>query len=197
MEDHAEDLRALLDHLEIDGCHLIGTSYGGEVGLIFAYTFPERVKSLSVISSVSEIEPDLDRVVDLWARTALEAPNDLYRVSAPSNFSRNFIEKNQQVIDQGEARIRACPPDFFTGFANLVEVFRRLDITDSLSRIECPTLVLVGEEDAIKRSRYSHLLAERIPDSEFLVVPEAGHAVIIEKPNEVNTAVLGFLVKHG
>ena len=197
LEDHVEDLRALLDSLNIESCHLIGTSYGGEVGLIFAYTYPEMVKSLSVVSSVSEIDPELDRIVAGWAETALVAPDDLYRVSAPQNFSRQFIESNRQVIDQGEARIQACPPEFFSGLVKLIDAFRRLDITAELHRISCPTLILVGELDAVKAPYYSRLMVETIPNAEFLIIPEGGHAVIIEKPEEVNTAILGFLAKHG
>ena len=196
LEDHATDLRALLDHLEIERCHLVGTSYGGEVGLIFAYTWPDRVESLSVISSVSEVGPELDRAVATWAETALEAPGKLYRVALPSNFSPRFIAANPQIIEQGEERLAACPAEFFAAFARLVDAFRRLDITADLGRIRCPTLVMVGEQDALKPPEYSRLIAERIPNSELLLVPEAGHAVILEKPREINTAVLGFIEKH-
>ena len=196
LEDHVEDLRALHDHLEIDSCHMIGTSYGGEIGLIFAYTHPQRVRSLSVISSVSEVDPNLDRAVGVWAETALDAPDDLYRVSVPSNFSQSFVDANRQVIEQGEARIRGCPPEFFSGLVRLIDAFRKLNVTTELQRIECPTLVLVGEKDTLKPPRYSRLLAKEIPNSEYLIIPGAGHAAIIERPNEVNTAVLGFLSKH-
>ena len=196
MEDHAEDLRALLDHLGIDSCHLVGTSYGGEVGMIFAGTWPERVRSLAVISSVSAVDAELDRVVGAWGKAALEAPERLYRVALPHNFSPRFVAANPEVIEQGEERLRACPPEFFPAFARLVDAFRRLDVTAGLERIACPTLVVVGEDDALKPPRHSRLIAERIPDSELLLVPGAGHAVILEKPHEVNTALLGFIEKH-
>ena len=196
LEDHVEDLRALLDRLDIGSCHMVGTSYGGEVGLIFAYSHPQRVRSLSVISSVSEVGPDLARTVGIWAKTALDAPDDLYRVSVPANFSQSFVDANRQVIEQGEARIRACPPEFFPGLARLIDAFHQLDVTSELQHIQCPTLVMVGEKDVLKPPRYSRLLAAEIPNSEYLIIPGAGHAAIIERPNEVNTAVLGFLSKH-
>jgi 3-oxoadipate enol-lactonase len=196
LETHVEDLRILLDHLEIDRCHLVGTSYGGEVGLIFAFTYPERAKSLTVISSVSHVGPKLDRAVQSWADAALATPEQLYRVALPLNFSSRFIAQNSEVLQQGEDRLRACPPDFFPAFARLVEAFRGVDITDDLPRITCPTLVLVGEKDALKPVSYSRLIAETIPGAEFLIVPNAGHAVVIEKPSEINSVLLGFLEKH-
>ena len=196
LEDHAADLEALLDHLEIESCHLVGTSYGGEVGLIFAASRPQRVRSLSVISSVSEVGRELDRVVALWAETALEAPERLYRVSLPSNFSPAFVEANPELLAQGEERLAACAPEFFPAFARLVDAFRQIDVTAELERISCPTLVMVGELDALKPPRYSRLIAGRIPGAELLTIPGGGHAVILEKPEEVNTAILGFVEKH-
>ena len=196
LEDHSDDLRALLDHLETESCHLIGTSYGGEVGMIFAYTYPERVRSLSLISCVSEVGGELDRVVTTWGDTALREPENLYGISLPSNFSPQFLATHPEIREQGEQRLRSCPPEFFTGFSRLIDAFRQLDITADLHRIGCPTLVLVGDEDALKPPRYSRMIAETIPNSELQIIPGAGHAVILEKPAEVNTALHGFLEKH-
>lgn len=196
IEEHARDLEALLDHLDIDSCHLVGTSYGGEVGMLFATTCPERVKSLSVISSVNEVGPDVDRTVAEWRRAALEAPETLYRIMLPTTFSPEFASLNPKLIRQGEERLRSCPPEFFPAFARLVDAFRRLDITPQLERIRSPTLVMVGEQDVLKSPRYSRIIADRIPGSELVVIPEAGHAVILEKPSEVNSCLLEFLGKH-
>ena len=196
LDDHAEDLRLLLDHLGIARCHVVGTSYGGEVGMIFAATRPERVKSLTVISSASEVGPELDSAVASWRDAALADPKTVYRVSLPFNFSPWFVDTNPEIIEQGEERLAACPPEFFRALARLIDAFRELDITADLERIECPTLVMVGEGDRLKPPRYSRLIAKRIPDSELLVIPGAGHAVIFERPAKVNAAILGFLEKH-
>jgi pimeloyl-ACP methyl ester carboxylesterase len=100
------------------------------------------------------------------------------------------------VLQQGRERLNACPADFFEAFAGLVEAFAELDITDRLPGIAAPTLVVCGEADVLKPVSYSRLIASRIPQAEFLVVPDAGHAVIIERAETVNTALLGFLAKH-
>lgn len=97
MEDHAQDLRALLDHLGVQSCHIIGTSHGGEVGLIFASRWPDRVESLSVISSVSEVGLELDQAVSPWRQEALEAPETLYRVMLSS--SRNRVKSTPHSRD--------------------------------------------------------------------------------------------------
>jgi 3-oxoadipate enol-lactonase len=196
MEQHVGDLDALLSHVGIERAHLVGTSYGGEVGLMFAFTRPHRVKSLTVISSVSYLEPLLHQQVRVWADTALNAPERLYDVTAPLNFSNSFLAAHPEVLQQGRERLRGYPADFFPSFAGLVEAFAALDITSRLPEIAAPTLVVCGEVDLLKPVSYSRIIAARIAGAEFLVVPEAGHAVVIERAETVNTALLGFLAKH-
>jgi 3-oxoadipate enol-lactonase len=196
MEEHVDDLARLLDHLGIDDAHLVGTSYGGEVGMLFALAHLGRVRSLVVIGSVSHSEPPLRERVAAWARAARERPEALHDVTVPDNFSPGYLATHPDAVRQGRERLRAYPPGFFRSFAALVDAFLELDVTARLPRITAPTLVLCGGEDALKPPAYSRLIAEGIPGAEFLVVPGAGHAVVIEQPEPVNTAILGFLAKH-
>ncbi len=195
-ERHVEDLAALLDHLGIESCHLAGTSYGGEVGLLFAATHPQRVRSLAVVASVSRPEPRLVRQVGNWAETAATDRQALYRFMAPDVFSNRFLKRSRRVIALGEARLAEARDGFFDDFQRLVAAFQGLDLGGVLGAVACPTLIVAAEEDALKGVPYSRALAEAIADSELLIVPGAGHAVVVERPGEVNTALLGFLEKH-
>lgn len=194
-EQHAADLLALLDHLEIERVHLVGTSYGGEVGLLFAAEHPGRVATVSAISCVAHLEPLLRRQVELW-RIAGGDPETLYRIAAPFNFSNRFLATQTLLVEQGERRMADYPSDFFAGFERLLDAFSRLDLRDRLADVRCPTLVLCGEDDLLKPPSYSREIAAGVRHSELLLVPGAGHAVVIEKADTVNTAVLGFLEKH-
>lgn len=196
IEQHALDLLGLLDHLGIDSCHLVGTSYGGEVGMIFAATFPERVRSLAVIASVAHLEPRLRLQTDLWAEAALRQPERVFRTIAPDTYSGAYLARNPGLIEQAEARLAACPPEFFRAFAQLVRAFQGLDARPLLPRVRCPTLVVCAEHDSLKPPSYSRAIAEAIPGSELVLVPDAGHAVVLEKPEIVNTLLLGFLTRH-
>ncbi len=194
-ERHACDLAALLDHLDVEACHLVGTSYGGEVGLLFAATHPERVSSLTVIASVSKPEPPLIQRVDDWGAVAADDPRRLYRFMAPAVFSETYLARSRAVIALGETRLAEARDDFFDDFRQLVTAFRELDLTDALPGVVCPTLIVGAEQDALKGVHYSRALADAIAGSEFLIVPGAGHAVVLEKAGEINTALLGFLAK--
>lgn len=195
MSEHVDDLAALLDRLGIESAHLAGTSYGGEVAMLFALAHPARVRSLSLIACVSHVEPPLRATIETWAATARSRPDDLYGVSAPDNFSPAFLARRPEFVTHGRARLRTYEPEFFRAFTELCDAFNELDVTARLHEIHCPTLVVCGEHDALKPPSYSRTIARAIPGAEFLMVADAGHAVVIEKPDEVNTALLGFLAK--
>ncbi|MEO1087849.1 MAG: alpha/beta hydrolase, partial [Acidobacteriota bacterium] len=59
IEDHAPDVIALLDALDIERPHLLGTSYGGEVAVVAAATQPERFRSLTVVTAVDRTPPGM------------------------------------------------------------------------------------------------------------------------------------------
>lgn len=195
-DQHVADLAALLDHLEIRRAHLVGTSYGGEVGLLFAAEHPQRVASLSAISCVSHLEPLLERQVDLWA-TAGGDGEALFRIAAPFNYSNRFLAAESVLVEQGARRLAEAPPDFYAGFERLLECFKTLDLRDRLADVRCPCLVVCGTDDLLKPPSYSEELAAALPHAEYVLVPGAGHAVVIEKADTVNTVVSGFVAKHG
>ncbi len=195
-EHHVRDLVALLDHLGVETCHLAGTSYGGEVGLLFAASHPERVRTLSVIASVSRPEPLLSRQVGAWAQKAAADPRGLYRFMAPTVFSETYLARSKAVIALGEGRLADARTGFFDDFQQLVVAFQALDLDGVLGAVACPTLIVAAEEDALKGVDYSRALAGAIDGAELLVVPGAGHAVVLEKPGEINTALRGFLEKN-
>jgi pimeloyl-ACP methyl ester carboxylesterase len=60
-----------------------------------------------------------------------------------------------------------------------------------------PTLVLTGEKDKMIPMAHSELIVERLPESEFVVVPDAGHLVLLEKPDAVTEALTALLRRVG
>ena len=80
-----------------------------------------------------------------------------------------------------------------TSFAGLCDAFLRIDLTKDLARIACPTLVLVAENDILKGERFARIIADHVPGARLRVIPEAGHAVVVERPAEVAAAIAEFL----
>lgn len=195
LDDHVEDFRALLDHLGIASCHLLGTSYGGEVGILFAARYPERVRSLAIVASVAHLEPDLAAKTAAWAEAAASGPRALFRTMLPDTYSPGFRELNPAMLAAAEERLAALPPEFFASFAELVAAFHRLDLRGELGEIRCPTLVVAAELDTLKPPAYSREIAAGIAQARLAVVRHAGHAVVLERPDEVVRLLLDFLSK--
>lgn len=192
---HAEDQKALLDELGIRKVHHVGISYGAELGLVFALKYPDMLKSLVVCSAVSQIDPLLYKMGELWRYACVQADPELfYYATLPLNFGQTFLHEQIEILEQ--AKVRYTTLDF-PALIRLLDAFLELDITDKLPSIKTPTCVIAGERDILKPpSPYSEMIHNSLPNSEMVIVHDSGHAITFEKPEEFNTLVLGFLEKQ-
>jgi len=194
MSQHADDLAGLLDALGIKKAHIAGISYGAEVSMTFAIQYPEKTQSLIVIDGVSEIHPLLRAQTMPWLMAAEKHDAEwLLKTSYHMNFAEDWIEANQAFIDASVDRYAELDMD---ALVRLMKSFYALNLTDQLSEIKAPTLVIAGEEDLIKGREYAEIIAAQIPGSEFVMVPGSGHALCLEKPAVLNTLLLGFVLKN-
>jgi len=192
---HADDLAALLDALDIRRAHIGGISYGAEISLVFALKYPERVRSLVLASLVSQVDPVLAGIADMWLAAAQRRDPELFFAATyPFNFSQRWIAANSGALAQ--ARSRYVTLDF-DAVAELCRAFLALNITGDLYRIKAPTLLMVGEEDNLKPRAYADIIAREIPHAAYAIIPGAGHAVCWEAPLVFNSLVLGFLEQQG
>jgi 3-oxoadipate enol-lactonase len=195
MELHAGDLAALLDGLGVERAHIGGTSYGAEISLAFALKYPERTQSLIVTSAVSQVDAQLKGMVDAWAYAARARDAEmLFQVVYPLTFSEAWIADNQEALALARERYELLDMD---AFLELLRCFSKLDLTARLHNISLPTLIVVGEEDALKPRKYSEIMVAEIPNAEYAIIPHAGHAAMWEQAGVFNSLVLGFLAKHG
>ncbi|MBI5352795.1 MAG: alpha/beta hydrolase [Chloroflexi bacterium] len=191
---HANDLVALMDALKIQKAHLVGTSYGGELNLVMGVRYPERCHTLTIIASVSHSDPLMAAMIERWRLAAQlgEGPK-FFRLIYSDVYSENFLVNRPDLIPMAEQRYATLD---LAAAVRLIESFQRFNITAELSNIKTPTCIVSAELDLLKPRRYGELLHKTIADSEFHLVPNAGHVVVLEKANEVNTIILGFLAKH-
>jgi len=189
LAQHVDDVRALLDLLGIERADVAGTSYGSEIGMLFAIAHPERVRRLIVIACVAAADDALCAKVRRWIDVARHDPPRLYDATVRDNFSEAFL--TPQFIELGRERLRTYPPEWFEAFAELCEA--ALTLRADVSKLTVPTLVVCGAEDALKPVAHSRKIAAAIPDAQLLVILGAGHAAVIEKPADVCAAIEEFL----
>lgn len=193
-EDHADDLIALMDKLGIEKAHLVGTSYGGAVAIVFANKYPDRVKSLSCLSAMMKSNAHIHAMFEGWQAIAANAPETLFAATLSDNYSATFLENNGSLIDKYEQWYQSiCDQDYIDALITMAANVANQDITKHCETLNCPTLILTGTEDIMTRPRCAQALHQTIKNSELVLVPDAGHAITVEKPKTVNSIVHGFI----
>jgi len=197
-KEHADEAKALLEHLGVKQVHLIGTSYGGRVAMEFALLYPEMSQSMSIINSFSESDSYVDTLVAGWDKTRVVGNGENFFWSVvPIFYGKTFIEKNQADCQKRAEALDAADAEFFVGQKAIYDTFSAdIYMTDRLHGIKCPTLVVVGEEDLLTPMKFSEIIVQNIPNTEFITVPDCGHVTIAEKPKELESIVLGFVMKQ-
>ena len=196
----ADDLRQLLDRLEIERVNYVGISMGGMIGQEFALAHPERVQSLALCMTTSVVPPDTPPGDDpaysicarLMRRAADRADAEGMKPIVDMCLDRWFTPAFQT---SGPARrvgdiVGANTPK---GYRGGVDALCGFDATDRLGAIVAPTLVLPGALDKGTPPRCSDVIAAAIPDARLHVVDDARHIAIVERPDVCNAHLLDHL----
>ncbi|MBR0576514.1 alpha/beta fold hydrolase [Proteiniclasticum sp. BAD-10] len=195
---HCEDLLNLLEAVDMPKAHFIGTSYGGEVGMKFAARYPDRVASLSIIDSVSETDPLMESFIDSWIVAAQSGDGErFFNTLAPAIYGGKFMKENLEFLKSRAAATKHVGEAYLNGQIELYKTFKNeVNFTGELPLIKAPTLIICGEEDLLKNPAFSLKLHQGIAGSEYVTLPQCGHVSIFEKPQELGTLLLGFILKQ-
>jgi pimeloyl-ACP methyl ester carboxylesterase len=195
IEAHVDDLIAILDTLGIDRAVIAGLSMGGYITLRALERNPERFLAAVLCDTRSEPDTSEARVrrfegVKTVKRegSALFADTFVKAVFAPESFTRK-----PDAVAMIHRIIEATPPLSLAG--TLLALASRTDTTPSLGKIRIPTLILVGEHDAVTPVDASRSMHELIAGSELHVIPGAGHMSNLENPEAFNEKLTAFLKK--
>lgn len=185
MEDHADDLVAFLDTLDIEKADLIGLSMGGYVALAFADRHPERLRTLALVDTKStEDSADAKSERDAAAeRVAAEGRSGL-----ASDMIGVLVAESASIWTRARLRtmIESTPAESIV--AALKGMKQRPDRTTVLSNLSIPVTVIVGEHDVLSPIAEADRMAVAA-GGRLTVVPDAGHMSPIEDPSAVAVAL--------
>lgn len=196
MRQFADDLAELLDALNItEPVTFCGLSMGGYIGWQFARHYPHRLRGL--ICCDTKASADSEEAIQnrhKLAESVLNHGSGVLAQAMPEKlFAKQTLEQQPGIVEQCKEMMLAADPEGVA--AALRGMAERPDMSDLLPTIEVPTLVVVGEEDQITTVAEMREMAEAIPKSEFVEVPQAGHMAPLENPEPVNSAIKAFLEK--
>jgi 3-oxoadipate enol-lactonase len=195
----ADDLAGLLDAIGIDSLHILGESMGGMIAQQFTLRHPERVRSLILAGttcggshSIISNDPEL---MEFYQHAGQPAPKEFFIQMARLTFSRDFIEKNPDLIKQTIEKLLEHPASP-QGQMRLMQAVMSYDMYEKLPEIKAPTLVIHGDADRIVPVENARILASRIPNAELVILKKMGHLFMFEAFDESNRIILDFLKRH-
>lgn len=192
MEQHADDLAALLDRLRIRRAIIGGLSMGGYIALAFWRRHPARVQAL--ILADTKAEPD-----SVAARVNRDAAIAKVQQVGAAAYADEMLPRLLGVSSLATPKLVATARTMMAeqpvpGIVGTLGGLRdRTDSRPTLPTIAVPTLVLVGEQDALTPPADAQALAAAIPGARLAVIPGAGHLSPLENPRAVNAALRGFI----
>jgi 3-oxoadipate enol-lactonase len=193
IEFFVDDLIALLDHLVIEKAVLCGLSMGGYVALRAYERHPDRWKALILCDTKSEADTNEAKIKR--SATLKTVKTDGVGVFADdfvkAIFASETFQTHPEVIESIKRTIRSNSPIGISGAA--LALATRTDTTGVLSKIQVPTLILVGEHDKLTPPSASEAMQKQIAGSELHIIRQAGHMSNLENAVEFDKHLIGFL----
>ncbi|SCY67644.1 3-oxoadipate enol-lactonase [Microvirga guangxiensis] len=193
IDDHTDDLLALLDHLRIESASLVGLSVGGLIAQRAARRAAGRVKALVLCCTAGKIGAP-----ELWAEriTAVEkggvepiADGILQRWLTP-----NFHEARKDDVSGWRNMLVRIPAH---GYAGTCAAIRDADLTADAGKIAVPTLCVAGDQDGSTPADVVRSTANLIPGARFELIENCGHIPCVEKPKVLTQLIQNHLQEVG
>jgi 3-oxoadipate enol-lactonase len=193
MELFADDVAGLMDSLGIQQAVLCGLSMGGYAAFAFLRKYPQRVSGLILADTrpgadTPEAQSNRENVARIAETQGTGAIADLQVPRVLSEYTRlHHPEVEMRVRQMIEAATAQGIAAASRGMG------QRADSADLLASIPCPTLVIVGELDALTPPGVAREYAQQIPGAQLVVITNAGHLSNMEQPEAFLLAIRGFL----
>jgi 3-oxoadipate enol-lactonase len=186
----AATLRRFLDALGVEAAHLVGAKYGGTVAMQFAADYPERTRTLAVVSSPVRGR-DTGGRVDLGSFAGAIREGGVRAWAAATQRARLGPEASDAQVAWW-TEVLMGPTDAQVCIAATAAA-AELDIEPVLSRITAPTLVITTEQSGLQSVETVRAYQARIPDSTLLVLPGRSYHVAAVHPDECARRVRDFI----
>jgi|HubBroStandDraft_2_1064218.scaffolds.fasta_scaffold23528_2 3-oxoadipate enol-lactonase len=196
LEDNADALLDAFEELGVQRVVVCGLSWGGMVGMRLALRHPHRVKALALLDTSAEETERAEKVkyrmfVSFGRRFGMPRLLTDSQI-APLFFSARTRAEQPEMV---ERMVRAASGFDREGVAraSLAVVVHRTNVLPDLGAIRVPTIVVCGREDRATPPIHSQRIAEKVPGARLVWIDGAGHLSTLEKPTEVNGALVPFV----
>jgi 3-oxoadipate enol-lactonase len=198
IEECAEDIIALVDHLKLKKFHLVGDSFGGAIAQTLAHKYPERIDRLVLANSFLHLSKAsawfLDMAADLFKEDGSYV--QVYKLILPWFFSTWFLGFEEDVAKALKAIEKRKHPLTPKAYEYQLEALKQFDSTKWVKKIQALTLFVIGEEDVFTLFKESRSLLTKIINHQVELCP-GGHKSKLECPTRFSEVVTKFLLQEG
>lgn len=202
IEEHADDVAALLDHVGLADVHVAGTSYGSFVAMALASRQPGRIRSLSLITTAEALTPEMQAASHRLreasagaARGEAEAAREVFDGLFAFAYSDVYRQRNAELLATRRAAADRLPRVWFEGLVGLFGALLAFDPAPHLRAVRArnrPTLVVGADADAVFPVEHSRALAE-VTGARLEIVEGSGHALVVEQPQALAALLVDFV----
>ena len=186
--NYADDLNALMMHLKVDKFHLLGLAAGGFAVSDFAVSYPEKLQSMIIVCSLFGLwDKEIDKRSDFILSEGFDKMPPEFKELGPA-YRWTHPQGVKEWISMAE-KSRSNKVFHGQGAKNKIT-------WGKIRAANKPTLFIAGGADLYQPPSMMRAAAREIPNSETLVLPEAGHAVQWEQPALFNRVIIEYLIKH-
>jgi 3-oxoadipate enol-lactonase len=195
MDTLADDAAALITALNASPCHFAGLSMGGFVGMRLAAHHPTLVRTLTLMNTTARKEklPNRIKYGVLAQLVKLLSPGPFTPIAVKELFGQTTRTNpsRRPMLEEWTAKLMSRPRNIAP---SLLAVMNRREFTaEELALIQCPTLVIAGEEDTAQPPRNSESMVAGIRGARMVRIPGAGHSSSLEAPEAVTAAMQELL----
>ncbi|MDP1715071.1 MAG: alpha/beta hydrolase [Anaerolineales bacterium] len=184
IHEYADDVLAFMKALKIRAAVFAGISMGSAIALTLALKYPNKVVGLALLGGGAKMRVASNILETAGNSNTFEATVEMINENC---FSANAPQSLAQLSKQNMMKIR---PSVLLGDFLACNEF---DVTDQLEKIKIPGLVVCGAEDKMMPLKHSQSLHEGIVNSQFHVLENAGHMVMLEQPDLVANLLKQFM----
>jgi len=192
LEGLADDLRALVSHLDIQRMHFVGLSLGGMIGQTFVLKYPGIITRMVLADTGHAQTPE--GVAQWQERIGTAQTKGMQPLVEPTLgrwFTEPFRKSRPEVVGKIGDLIRKTP---VAGYVGCCQAISKLNTTARLKEIKVPVLAIAGEQDAAAPG--TRFIGETIPGAKLVMLAQAAHIANIEQAGAFNAALEAFLTKN-
>ncbi len=196
MEFFVDDLFSIIKEMNLTKPVICGLSMGGYIalravekdqekfaGIILCDTRPEADDNTGKLKRAENINMINTQGVKIFCDMFV---TNTFAEETPKENEKMFLDVLGRTYKQNPTGVKGC----------IIAIGSRTDTTPFLGAIKIPALVFAGSFDKLTPPIVMRAMAEKIPDSEFAIIPRAGHMSPLENPNSVNDLIKGFLKRR-